>query len=76
MTDQQKTGSLTSGNGQAHLASIKTAIELARRDGFLLEFQSYNFESQYVQLFLWQSRRGEDGVMRRTFEEEITDGYT
>lgn len=67
--------------GRAHLAAIKAAIEAAREDGFLLEFQSYNFESynfesQYVQLFLWQNHRDGDGVMRRTFEEEITDGYT
>lgn len=62
--------------GKEHLAAIKAAIEAAREDGFLLEFQSYNFESQYVQLFLWQNHRGEDGVMRRAFEEEIADGYT
>lgn len=67
---------LSEGTGREHLAAIKAAIEAAREDGFLLEFQSYGFESQYVQLFLWRNRRGEDGVMRRTFEEEITNGYT
>src|SRR5574342_618331 len=50
--------------GQEHLAAIQAAIKAAKEDGFLLEFQSYGFESQYVQLFLWQNRRGEDGVMR------------
>lgn len=62
--------------GQKHLAAIKAAIEAAEEDGFLLEFQTYELQSQQVQLMLWQNRRGEDGVMRRIFEEEITDGYT
>lgn len=62
--------------GQEHLAAIKAAIAAAREDGFLLEFQTYELESRYVQVMLWQNRRGEDGVMRRIFEEEITDGYT
>lgn len=62
--------------GQEHLAAIKAAIEAAREDGFLLDFQGYDFESRYVQIMLAQNRRGEDGVMRRIFEEEITDGYT
>lgn len=62
--------------GEEHLAAIKAAITAAREDGFLLEFQTCDFESQYVQLMLWQNRRDEDGVMRRIFEGEITDGYT
>lgn len=62
--------------GQEHVAAIRAAVEAARKDGFLLEFQTYDFESQYVQLMLWQNRRGDDGVMRRIFEEEIADGYT
>ena len=62
--------------GQKHLAAIKAAIEAAEEDGFLLEFQTYELQSQRVQLMLWQNRRGEDGVMRRIFEQEITDGYT
>jgi hypothetical protein len=62
--------------GQEHAAAIRAAVEAAREDGFLLEFQTYDFESQYVQLMLWQDRRDGDGVMRRIFEEEITDGYT
>lgn len=62
--------------GQEHLAAIKAAIEAAREDGFLIGFDTYELESRYVQLTLWQNRRGEDGVMRRIFEEEITDGYT
>lgn len=74
MTSQPTTD--TPSKGKVHLAAILAAIEAAREDGFLLEFQSYDFESRYVQLFLWQNRRGEDGVMRRIFEEEITDGYT
>jgi hypothetical protein len=62
--------------GQKHLAAIKAAIEAAREDGFLTGFETEEFKSQHVQLFLWQNRRGEDGVMRRIFEQEITDGYT
>lgn len=62
--------------GQEHAAAIRAAIEAAQGDGFLLEFQTYDFESQYVQLMLWQNRREGDGVMRRIFEEEIADGYT
>ncbi len=62
--------------GEEHLAAIKAAIEAAGEDGFLLEFQTYELTPQYVQLMLWQNRRGDDGVMRRIFEEEIADGYT
>ena len=62
--------------GLKHLAAIKAAIEAAKEDGVLLEFQTCELQSQQVQLMLWQNRRGGDGVMRRIFEEEIADGYT
>lgn len=62
--------------GKAHVAAIQAAIEAAREDGFVTGFETYEFETHYVQLMLWQNQRGEDGVMRRIFDEEITDGYT
>lgn len=79
MTSQPRTATPSdwpSMTGQEHLVAIKAAIKAAKEDGFLLEFQTDDFESQYVQLMLWQNRMGEDGVMRRVFEEEITDGFT
>lgn len=62
--------------GRAHVDAIQAAIEAARKDGFVTGFESWYDESQYVRLTLWQNQRGEDGVMRRIFDEEITDGYT
>ena len=62
--------------GEEHAAAIRAAIQAAEGDGYRLGFESSDFDSVRVSLTLWQNRRGEDGVMRRTFEEEITDGWT
>lgn len=62
--------------GGEHAEVIRAAIRAAREDGFILGFETYELESIWVQLLLWQNRRGEDGVMRRVFEEEIDSGLT
>lgn len=64
-----------------HVAAIQAAIQAARNDGYLIEWDfSYiewydEREVSTVEAHLYRNRRGSDGIMRQVEREMILDEF-